>query len=85
VGELKKMLEYAMKSKAKDIIIIWEHEEILEIIRHFGIHIGKGKDAKHIYNLVFMIDFVSGTLSDSLRPTLYYQCVPEKRDKVKKR
>jgi hypothetical protein len=50
-----------------DVIIVWEHTEIIEIIRHFDIKIKKWRN-KHIdeYNIVFLIDIAT--------KQLYYDC-----------
>jgi len=62
IGEYKKVLQHIKKDALSftDAIVIWEHTEIIEMIRALGI------ETKHvhnnIYHLVFLVDLQSKTL-----------------------
>jgi hypothetical protein len=46
-----------------DVIVVWEHKEIIEIIRYFNIHISKWHNRfKDVYDLIFLIDIVKKKL-----------------------
>jgi hypothetical protein len=46
-----------------DAIIVWEHKEIIEIIRYFNINIKKWKNKfTNVYDLIFLIDLHSKQL-----------------------
>ena len=50
-----------------DAILIWQHDEILQIIRSFGINANDfSKSDKYIYDVAFMLDISSNKL--------YYEC-----------
>jgi hypothetical protein len=68
VGEKDKLLSAILKDMVvTDAIVVWEHKEIVDIIRNFDIQIKKWKNKfKNIYNLVFMIDVQ--------RRQLFYDC-----------
>ena len=60
IGEYRSMIKMVYERKEKDVIIVWEHNEIVEIIRYLGISID---DWKHKYEdnyaQVFMYDNVN--------------------------
>jgi len=68
IGEKYKLLERILKEQLiSDAIVVWEHKEIIDIIRSFNIEIKKWKNKfKNVYNLVFMIDVQ--------RKLLFYDC-----------
>ena len=50
-----------------DAVLIWEHKEIIDIIRKFDIDINEWTDDyKDVYDIVFMIDLK--------KKKLYYEC-----------
>ena len=82
VGSSEKIVSYVKEkisstSKNKNVnknvntntqfILVWEHNEIIDIIRQFGIHIDKWKHKiKNNYDIVFLIDIE--------KKQLYYSC-----------
>ena len=58
VGEYEKLLKKIKNNdKITDAIIVWEHKEIIDIIRSFNIDIKKWKNKyKNYYDIIFMID-----------------------------
>jgi hypothetical protein len=82
IGQYKDMLHHVLErnyvKKTSDLIIVWEHNEIIDIIHHFDIPIEKWKN-KNIYDLIFMIDVsaIYGSEKNSLYPKkaqLFYDC-----------
>jgi hypothetical protein len=66
IGEPEKVFSCinTIKNKYKEIILIWEHTEIIEIIQKFNIDIDKWhKKYKNNYDIVFMIDIENKKLS----------------------
>jgi len=60
----------------KQVIIVWEHKEIVDIINYIGIKLDEWpKDAADEYNVVFMIDINKNQL--------YYDCYNWEDDDVK--
>jgi hypothetical protein len=79
IGQYKEMLENIMEKNADDstdAIIVWEHNEIIDIIRHFGIKIDNWKNEK-IYDIVFLLDVK--------KRTLYYDCFSLEKEKEKEK
>jgi len=76
-GQYADLIDTTNTIKNNDIIIVWEHTEIVDMINYIGIDIEKWPDdANHEYNVVFMID-----MND--QPTLYYDCYNwENRDTI---
>jgi len=68
VGDKNNLLNDILKNKnVTDTILIWEHKEIINIIRFFGIDIKKWKNKfQNNYNIVFMIDIKT--------KQLFYDC-----------
>ena len=68
IGENSNLLQTILKNAdATDSILIWEHDEIIDIIRKFNIQINKWKSKyRHLYDIIFMIDLKSNKL--------YYEC-----------
>jgi hypothetical protein len=68
VGEKNKLVNSILDNyKVSDVILVWEHKEIIDIIRHFQIEIKKWKNKfENTYNLVFMIDIKT--------KQLFYDC-----------
>ena len=65
VGEAKKMLSSILKTETSysDIIIVWEHKEISDLIQKFDIKISKWKNIyRDHYDLLFMIDIENNEL-----------------------
>jgi len=59
IGEKNKVLKHIIykNDKYTDVILIWEHKEIIDIIRNFGIQISKWLHKyENFYNIVFMVD-----------------------------
>jgi len=68
VGEGKHVLREIVAKKPKNVIVVWEHDEIIEMIRMLGIPLTKWKNRwRDEYGIVFRIQ-----LSDS--STLSYDC-----------
>ena len=69
VGQKNKLLKNILKNDdiLTDIILVWEHKEIVRIINEFGIHLTKWRN-KYIdeYSIVFLIDVKT--------KQLYYDC-----------
>ena len=65
VGEANKMLKSILETEFlySDIILVWEHKEIIDLIRSFDIKLEKWKKKyrKH-YDLLFMLDVKSNEL-----------------------
>jgi hypothetical protein len=77
IGETTKLLDTILKNKAfyTDILIIWEHHEIIDIIRHFDIDISRWKNKyKHEYDIVFMIDYPENKL--------YFDCYNFEKNEI---
>jgi hypothetical protein len=79
IGQYKEMLKHILdkeKNKEKDdttdAIIVWEHNEMIDIIQHFGIKIDKWKN-ENIYDIVFMMDVTK-------KPRLFYDCFSLEKD-----
>jgi len=68
VGEKNKLLDTILNNKyATDSLIVWEHTEIIKIIKDFGIKITKWHNKRiNEYNIVFLIDIK--------KKQLYYDC-----------
>ena len=68
VGDKNNLLNDILKNNnVTDTILIWEHKEIISIIRFFGIDIKKWKNKfQNNYNIVFMIDIKT--------KQLFYDC-----------
>ena len=64
IGDKIKLLENIINNKSiKDAIVVWEHKEIIEIIRNFNISIKKWKNKfKDEYDLIFLIDNINKQL-----------------------
>lgn len=56
-GDYKKIIKNIKENKKKytDSIIVWQHHEIIDIIKHYDIKIDKWIN-KNIYDILFMID-----------------------------
>jgi len=68
VGEVDALIEQIRRDSNPNILIIWEHEEIIEIIHKLGVYISSWKNKwKNIYNLVFLLD--------TTKKMLYYDCL----------
>ena len=66
IGEYNALMNEIEDSTNKQIVIIWEHNEIIDIIRFLGIKIDKWKNKfDDIYDIIFMIDENND---------LYYDC-----------
>lgn len=66
VGESRQLISHLLsKRDITDAIIVWEHTEILDMIRRFHIKIRKWPN-KYIYDLVFLLDITSNKL--------FYEC-----------
>ena len=69
VGEKNKLLKNIFKNDdiLTDIVLVWEHKEIVKIINEFGIHLSKwGNKYMDEYSIVFLIDVRT--------KQLYYDC-----------
>jgi len=68
IGEYRDLLHSIKQNKhVSDAVLIWEHKEIIDIIRSFDIDINEWKDDyKDVYDIVFMIDLK--------KKRLYYDC-----------
>lgn len=81
-GESKLLMNTIMKNNHDntDIFIIWEHKEMIDIIRYFGIKIDKWrrKYGKH-YDIIFMIDVPNKKLYYDCYnySTIVIKCLPE--------
>jgi len=70
IGDGSKVIQEILRKRGDgttDFVVVWEHEEIIEMIRSLGVSIKDWKK-KELYDLVFMMDLDTRTL--------YYQCVP---------
>lgn len=66
VGESEQLISHLLHRRdVTDALIIWEHTEILDMIRRFNIKIRKWPN-KHIYDIVFLLDIKSNKL--------FYEC-----------
>jgi len=68
IGEVHDLL-YSINNNnhISDAVLIWEHKEIIDIIRKFDIDINEWThDYKDVYDIVFMIDLK--------KKKLYYEC-----------
>ena len=70
VGQPKKIWKNMMEDADKytDMIVVWEHSEIIDMLHDIGITIHSWKN-KDIYDLVFLLD-----MSDPKKIDLYYDC-----------
>jgi len=68
VGEKNNLISDIVKNiKFSDAVVVWEHKEIIHIIRDFGINIKKWKNKfQNYYSIVFMIDIKT--------KQLFYDC-----------
>ena len=68
IGEKNKLINNILNNhNVSDVIIVWEHKEIINIIRYFGINIKKWRNKfQNNYNIVFMIDLKT--------KQLFYDC-----------
>jgi hypothetical protein len=68
IGEKNKLIDNILKNQSvSDVIVVWEHKEIISIIRHFGISIKKWRNQiQNNYDIVFMIDLKT--------KQLFYDC-----------
>jgi hypothetical protein len=66
IGDYKDLTKNAYKQEYNDVIIVWEHDEIIDIINYIGIDLKKWPNDIEGYNIVFMIDIDSNKL--------YYDC-----------
>jgi hypothetical protein len=68
IGEKKQLLQKIDEDSVfiSDAIVVWEHDEIIDMIRYMGIEIGHWHH-KHMYDIVFMVDIKE--------KRLYYDCV----------
>jgi hypothetical protein len=64
IGDKSQLLNHIMKNKnINDAIVVWEHKEIIEIIRYFNINILKWNNKfTDVYDLIFMIDVENNKL-----------------------
>jgi len=64
IGYKHKLLSNLHKTtNIQDAIVIWEHKEIIQIIREFNIKIDKWHNKlEHVYDLIFLIDVNTGKL-----------------------
>jgi len=64
IGYKPQLLNDIMKNKKiNDVIVVWEHKEIIDIIRYFNIKLTKWHNKfTNVYDLIFMIDVVSKKL-----------------------
>jgi len=65
VGQAKKMLISIFKTEFSysDIILVWEHKEMIDLIQSFDIKISKWKNKyRDHYDLLFMIDIKNNAL-----------------------
>lgn len=82
VGDSGKIFNHIQNMKnhnrnINDIILIWEHNEIINFIRKYNIKIGLWKrKLKKNYDIVFMID--------TNKNKLYYSCYDYKNKKINK-
>jgi ABC-type antimicrobial peptide transport system permease subunit len=75
-GQYTELIDTTHNIPNNDVIIVWEHKEIVDMINYIGIDLDKWPDeANEEYNVVFMINIH--------QPTLYYECYNwENRDKT---
>lgn len=68
IGESSMLMKSVVKNtEFTDILIIWEHHEIIDIIREFNIEIPSWKNKLNKnYDIVFLIDVIN--------KKLYYEC-----------
>jgi hypothetical protein len=71
VGNPSKVVKAIYEASAEDVILVWEHTEILEILSLLGWNLGKWPDQDH-YNVIFMVDLKN--------KKLYYDIVNLYRD-----
>jgi hypothetical protein len=58
VGEESALVQFLLKREEKgDVLVVWEHNGIVDILRHFGFKLSKWKNQlKEYYELVFWVD-----------------------------
>jgi hypothetical protein len=66
IGDYKDLTKSAYKQEYDNVIIVWEHDEIIDIINYIGIDLEKWPNDIDGYNLVFMVNIDSNKL--------YYDC-----------
>lgn len=66
-GQYKELSKSVSNINNDNVIVVWEHSEIIDIINYFGINVNKWpNNLDDEYNIVFMIDVDSSKL--------YYDC-----------
>lgn len=78
VGQESELVAQANNETTKNVLIVWEHKGIVDILRHFGMKVGKWKKKwKHIYSLVFWVDILTETNNPVKNdaPHWGYECV----------
>ena len=66
VGESTQLISHLLRrTDITDAVIVWEHTEIVDMIRRFNIKITKWPN-KHIYDIVFLLDITTNKL--------FYEC-----------
>jgi len=81
IGEYRSMLDEIVdrNTEWEDVIIVWEHTEIIEIIRSLGISISKWKKRwRKEYSIVFLIEWDE----PRRKYTLQYQCFDFQRNRL---
>jgi hypothetical protein len=68
VGDEQRIVEHIRNHRdAKEVLVVWEHKEIVHLIREFGIPLSKWRNRfENEYTLVFMVDVKT--------KQLYYDC-----------
>jgi len=67
IGEYKELVDTIESSNSNEAIVVWEHNEIVNIINKLGISLSDWPDsASEEYNVVFMVDYN--------KQRLYYEC-----------
>jgi hypothetical protein len=84
VGQYKELLAYVLKKRVTDAIVVWEHKEIVSMLRYLGVNVAFSHKMKkrynHVYNLIFMLDVKKGVGI----PRLSYFCVSSHEGEMKK-
>jgi len=78
VGEKRKLVDKIRRVNATDTIVVWEHNEIVEIVRILGHPLSKWRNRWiDEYGLVFMLDMKTNQFDYACMDTA---CRPEIRD-----
>ena len=75
IGEAPALIREIHKSKSKNIIVVWEHNEIVEMIRYLGFRIPQWPhQLRNVYNIMFLYendrlhygcyDYLNNTITD---------------------